>query len=313
MNVLGLHHVTATVGDAQEDLSFVAGLLGQRLVKKTINFDNPGVYHFYYGDERGTPGTIWTTFPYKDMGVRIGSKGRGQVTATAFSVPAGSLDAWMKRLSAHGVAAAEDDRRFGDDVIRLTDPSGLSFELVANAGDDRPPWTGSGVQASEALRGVHSVTLTIASPPETLAFLKRFLGLDTIDRSDDRIRLGVNGGGAGRVIDIVFPSSAPPAVNGVGTVHHVAFAVPTAEEQLAIQRELRSIGWGVTEVMDRQYFQSIYFREPGGVLLEVATVAPGFAIDEPVSALGEQLKLPPWEETQRGRIEAHLPKVVMPV
>jgi glyoxalase family protein len=311
--VLGLHHVTATVGDAQEDLTFSVATLGQRLVKKTVNFDNPGVYHLYYGDERGTPGTIWTTFPYKDMGVRVGSKGRGQITATAFSIPPESIGAWMTRLSERHVAATEDVRRFGDDVIRLTDPSGLTFELIGNARDDRTPWTGSGVDQANALRGVHSVTLTIASPPETLAFLKRFLGLDVIDRADDRIRVGVSEGGPGRSVDLVFPAGAPPAVNGVGTVHHVAFAVATGEDQLAIQHDLRSIGWGVTEVMDRQYFQSIYFREPGGVLLEVATVAPGFAIDEPVSGLGETLKLPPWEEPYRARIEAQLPQVAMPV
>jgi glyoxalase family protein len=310
-NVVGLHHVTATVADAQDDLAFAAGTLGQRLVKKTVNFDNTGVYHFYYGDERGTPGTIWTTFPYKNMGVREGVKGHGQITATAFSVPPGSLGRWIERLRERGVEAREDASRFGDDAIRVVDPSGLRFELIASR-DDRAPWTGGGLDQTSAVRGLHSVTLTVASPTETLEFLKRYIGLEIIDRAGDRVRLGVNGAGPGRIIDVVAPADAPRAVNGLGTVHHVAFAVPSDEDQVAIQRDLRAAGWGVTEVMDRQYFRSIYFREPGGVLLEVATVLPGFAIDEPVSALGEELKLPPWEEDHRSRIEARLPNVTLP-
>ena len=310
--VLGLHHVTATVADAQEDLDFSAGTLGQRLVKKTVNFDNPGVYHFYYGDERGTPGTLWTTFPYKDQGVRVGTKGRGQVTATAFSVPASSLGTWVARLAERGVEATAGTTRFGDPVIGLADPSGLAFELVGNIADERTPWVRPDIDASAAVRGIHSVTLTVGSPAETLQFLKRILGFEVVDKADGRVRLGVNGAGPGRVVDVVYPTNSPPAINGLGTVHHVAFAVATPDDQLAIQRELTGMGWGVTDVMDRQYFQSIYFREPGGVLLEVATVPPGFAIDEPVESLGQSLKLPPWEERHRSRIESILPRVELP-
>ena len=169
-----------------------------------------------------------------------------------------------------------------------------------------------GIDASTAIRGLHSVTLTVPSPNETLPFLKRFLGIETIDQAGGRIRVGAESNAPGRVIDLVSPTDAPPAINGVGTVHHVAFAVSTSDEQLAIRRELLGIGWRVTEVRDRQYFQSIYFREPGGVLLEVATVLPGFVTDEPVASLGEALKLPPWEEPYRPRIEAELPSVVLP-
>jgi glyoxalase family protein len=308
----GIHHVTAISGAPERNLDFYTRVLGLRLVKKTVNFDDPGTYHLYYGDERGTPGTLWTTFPYKNQGVRIGTKGRGQVTATAFSVPAGALASWVARLAEQGIEATAGTTRFGDPVISLSDRSGLSFELIGNAADARAPWVRAGIDASAALRGIHSVTLTVGSPAETLAFLKRILGFDVVDKADGRVRLGVHGAGPGRVLDVVYPASAPPAVNGLGTVHHVAFAVATPDDQLAIRRELTDMGWGVTEVMDRQYFQSIYFREPGGVLLEVATVPPGFAIDEPVEALGESLKLPPWEEPRRARIESILPRVTRP-
>ena len=310
--VLSLHHVTATVDDAQQDLDFVVAGLGQRLVKRTVNFDNPGVFHFYYGNEVGTPGTIWTTFPYKNQGIRHGSQGHGQITSTAFSVPAGSLDAWRERLTARGTNVTRVEGRFGDELLRFPDPSGLTFELVASGRDDRTPWVRSDLDASAAIRGLHSVTLTVPAPQETLAFLKRFLGLETVDEAADRIRVGAGGGEPGRIVDLVSPADAPPAINGIGTVHHVAFAVETADDQLAIRRALVAIGWRVTEVRDRQYFQSIYFREPGGVLLEVATVAPGFAIDEPVASLGESLKLPPWEEPYRARIEAELPAIAVP-
>jgi glyoxalase family protein len=311
-SVLGLHHVTATVDGAQEDLDFSVGILGQRLVKKTVNFDNHGVYHFYYGNEHGTPGTIWTTFPYRGKGVPPGTKGYGQITTTAFSVPAGSLASWTDRLAARGVRTYSNEARFGDDVLTFEDPSGLVFEMVANGEDKRPPWTGGQTNAGNAIRGLHSVTLTIQSPPETLAFLKTFLGLEPAERDADRIRLAVNGGGPGRTIDIVHPPGGPGARNGLGTVHHVALAVPSPDEQLAIRSALAGAGWKVTPVMDRQYFQSIYFREPGGVLFEVATVPPGFEIDEPAAHLGEGLKLPPWEEPNRAAIEAALPPVAVP-
>jgi glyoxalase family protein len=310
--ILGLHHVTATVDDAQDDLDFCLGALGLRLVKKTVNFDNHRVYHFYYGDERGSPGTIWTTFPYKGHGVRRGLKGAGQVTMTAFSVPSASLDTWRARLLERGVRGADEDTRFGDDVLVFADPSGLTFELVGNRTDTRQPWIGADLDAGAAIRGLHSVTLTIASPPETLEFLNRVLGIEVSDSEAGRTRLALNGGGPGRTIDIVHAPDAPAALNGLGTVHHVALAVPTPDDQLAIRRELVRIGWRVTEVMDRQYFQSIYFREPGGVLLEVATMQPGFTVDEPLADLGRDLKLPSWEEINRPTIEAGLAPVLTP-
>ena len=309
MPILGLHHVTATVDDAQDDLDFCLGALGLRLVKKTVNFDNHHVYHFYYGDERGTPGTIWTTFPYKGHGVREGTKGAGQVTVTSFSVPTGALDFWRTRLAARGVAVTDLPPRFGEPVIRFNDRSGLTFELVATPHDARTPWVAEGFSSENAIRGLHSVTLVVRDAAPTIDLMTRLLGYTVVDRMDVRFRLAVNGVGPGRTIDVAEHHEAEVAVNGIGTVHHVAMAITTAEEQLALRGELIRYGCKVTEVRDRCYFQSIYFREPGGVLLEVATIAPGFTADEDVSALGRSLKLPPWEEPGRASIEAMLPPV----
>jgi glyoxalase family protein len=306
--ILGLHHVTATVNDAQADLDFCLEALGLRLVKKTVNFDNHHVYHFYYGDERGTPGTIWTTFPYRGHGVPTGTKGAGQITATSFSVPAGSLPAWSEKLTSGGRHPADDEPRFGQPSLSVLDPSGLIIDLV-EAADDRAPWTGAGVPAGLAIRGLHSVTLTVASAGPSIAFLERHLGANVVAEQGARTRLAVGGDRAGGWLEILHQPDAPRARNGLGTVHHVAMAIATAEEQLALREALLVAGVGVTEVRDRQYFQSIYFREPGGVLYEVATLQPGFAVDEAPAALGRDLKLPPWEEPYRREIEAGLARV----
>jgi len=308
MPILSLHHVTATVDDAQDDLDFCAGTLGLRLVKKTVNFDNPYVYHFYYGDERGTPGTIWTTFPYKDRGVPSGTKGAGQITVTSFSVPAGSLAFWRARLGSKGVAVTDVEPRFGEAAIRCADRSGLTFELVAAGHDRRQSWVADGFDADTAIRGLHSVTMSVADAAGTLDLMTTLLDWHVVDRSSNRIRVGVNGGDAapGALIDIAVNPDAPAAVNGLGTVHHVAMAIGSEADQLALRAELIRYGCRVTEVRDRCYFKSIYFREPGGVLFEVATVGPGFAIDEDVRSLGRSLKLPPWEEPKRADIETHL-------
>lgn len=307
--ILGLHHVTATVDRAQPDLDFCHGALGLRLVKKTVNFDNHHVYHFYYGDERGTPGTIWTTFPYADRGVRQGVHGAGQITTTSFSIPAGSLDFWRTRLIARGLAPADTAARFGAAALGFDDPSGLRVELVETAHDRRVPWTGGGVETAHAIRGLHGVTLTLSSRARTIAFMKEMLGWHVADEDAARTRVAVNGGGPGRTMDLVEAPDAPAAANGLGTVHHVAMAVATPDDQLEIRRELVLRGFRVTNVLDRQYFQSIYFREPGGVLFEVATVQPGFLVDEPLDSLGRALKLPPWEEVNRPEIERGLARV----
>ncbi|HZT77252.1 MAG TPA: ring-cleaving dioxygenase [Vicinamibacterales bacterium] len=313
MRILGLHHVTATVDGAQDDLDFALRVLGLRLVKKTVNFDNHHVFHFYYGDRVGTPGTIWTTFPYRDQNVRVGAKGAGQVTTTVFSVPVGALEAWRVRLASRGIAADDLAPRFGDPAIGFSDPSGVDFELVGVA-DARAPWipaadSARAVESDIAIRGLHSVTLTVRDAAPTVAFMTSQLGWRRIDESANRVRMAIGDGGPARTIDVVHRADAPLAVNGLGTVHHVAMAIGSAEEQLALRERLIAAGAKVTEVRDRCYFTSIYFREPGGVLFEVATIAPGFTVDEDADALGRGLQLPPWEEANRADIEAHLPAI----
>ncbi len=306
--ILGLHHVTATVGEAQPDLDFYRSALGLRLVKKTVNFDNHNVYHFYYGDERGTPGTIWTTFPYAGWGVPPGRHGAGQITTTSFSVPEGSLGQWMLRLQESDQPVQEDDATTGKAIV-ATDPSGLRIRLIETAGDNRAPWTGNGLSADMAVRGLHSVTLTLAAPGPSVSFAREFLGFEVVGEGQDMVRLAVNGDLPGHALELSFGGGHPPARNGIGTVHHVALAIADEDQQRRLRQELISRGIPVTDVLDRQYFRSIYFREPGGVLFEAATVAPGFSVDEPLAALGQELKLPPWEEKNRSAIESNLPVI----
>jgi glyoxalase family protein len=303
MPILGLHHVTATVDEAQPDLDFCLGALGLRLVKKTVNFDNHFVYHFYYGNERGTPGTIWTTFPYVGRGVAVGKKGAGQVTVTSFSVPVGSLDGWRAHLGARGIAVNDIEPRFGEAAIAFADPSGLTFELIATARDDRAPWVADGFDGETAVRGLHSVTILVRDPAKTLDLLTGLLGYRVVGEAAGRIRVAANGDAPGHLIDVAHDANAEGAVNGLGTVHHVAMAIGSEQEQLELREALLQYGSRVTEVRDRCYFKSIYFREPGNVLFEVATVAPGFTVDEDASQLGRDLKLPPWEEPHRAEIE----------
>ena len=307
--IRSLHHVTATAEDAQDDLDCYRTLLGLRLVKKTVNFDNPGVFHFDYGNEVGLPGTIWTTFPYKGKGVPVGTKGAGQITVTSFSVPAGALDFWRRRLRAAHVPVEDVAPRFGEEAIRFRDASGLVIELLANDRDARRPWTTREVDGAAAVRGVHSVTMTLRNPAPSLAFMTDVLGFEVVGEEEHRTRLAVNGDAPGKTVEIVHAPDAPQAVNGLGTVHHVAFAISDADEQLRVRAELIRLGHQVTEVRDRQYFRSIYFREPGGVLFEIATVPPGFTVDESPGDLGRALKLPPWEEPNRAVIERQLPTV----
>jgi glyoxalase family protein len=304
--ILGLHHVTATVDDARADLDFYREALGLRLVKKTVNFDNHNVYHFYYGDERGSPGTIWTTFPYKGWSVPPGQHGQGQITITSFSVPIGSLGAWKARLTERGLKPREEASAFDEEIIAFTDPSGLAIQLVGSA-DSRAPWSGSKVAHEHAIRGLHSVSLAVAAPVATVALLTEVLGFQVVEEREKQLRLAVNGNEPGRTMEIRYGSGGPRGRNGIGTVHHVALAIDGADQQLRLREELLGRGFGVTDVLDRQYFQSIYFREPGGVLLEVATTRPGFTLDEMLKDLGRELKLPPWEEPHRPIIERGLP------
>lgn len=307
--VQSLHHVTATVDDAQADLNFYRQLLGLRLVKRTVNFDNHNVYHFYYGDERGTPGTIWTTFPYKGWGVPVGDKGAGQVTVTSFSVPTGSLGFWDARLREQGVVPEAGITPFGEPTLTFEDPSGLVVQLIETKDDPRAPWTSGGVDASGAIRGLHNVTLTVRSPERTLAMMSELLGFRVTDEAEGRYRVATGSAGPGHILEVEAAPSAPAAHNGVGTVHHVALAIASEEEQLRLRDEIIRYGLRPTEVRDRCYFRSIYFREPGGVLLEIATAGPGFDVDESRAELGKGLQLPPWEEPNRSAIVKGLPPI----
>ena len=239
--ILGLHHVTATVDDAQADLDFNLEALGLRLVKKTVNFDNHGVYHFYYGDEQGRPGTIWTTFPYRGRGVATGIKGAGQITTTSFSVPAGSLDTWRARLIARDYVVIDEPPRFDEESILVTDPSGLIIELIATTRDSRDPWPNSPL-GEDAIRGLHSVTLTVRDSAATIEFMRDLLGFEIVNEMDARTRVAVNGDMPGKMIDVVHAPNAEAARNGLGTVHHVAMAIADGVEQLRLREEIERRG-----------------------------------------------------------------------
>ncbi|HEV7783973.1 MAG TPA: ring-cleaving dioxygenase [Thermoanaerobaculia bacterium] len=308
----GIHHVTAMASDPQANVDFYTGVLGLRLVKRTVNFDDSGTYHLYYGDEVGHPGTILTFFPWP--GARRGVQGAGQATVTSFSIPQGSLGYWTQRLSSLGVAHEDPHPRFDEEVLTLLDPDGLRLELVAQAADPRAPWEGGPVPAEHAVRGFDGVTLTEWSSHVTEELLAGTLGFQRVAEHGDRIRFEVGEGGSGARVDVL---GAPAAVRGhvsAGTVHHVAWRSVDEPDQLAWREAVAEAGVYVTPVLDRQYFRSIYFREPGGVLFEIATDPPGFTRDESVESLGTTLKLPPWLEPTRQQIEEVLPPIeVRPV
>ncbi len=307
--ITSLHHVTATVSDAQSDVDFYTRILGMRLVKKTVNFDNPEVYHFYYGDELGRPSTLMTTFPYAGKGVSEGVKGAGQITVTSLSVPPGSLDFWRERFRLLGIEAIKTKPRFGAHSIMVEDPSSLNIELVEGVGDEREPWMAEGIPRDAAVRGLFGVTFVVRQAPLSVRFATEVLGLSVVGKEGQRTRITAGGGGPGSFLEVLESARAPEGRNGLGTVHHVAMAVPTDEEQAGIRNRLGELGYKVTPVRDRQYFQSIYFREPGGILYEVATQGPGFTIDEDPAELGTGLRVPSWEEPNRATIEAALPPI----
>jgi glyoxalase family protein len=305
--VKGLHHITATVNDAQEDYDFYTKLLGQRLIKETVNFDNENVYHFYYGNEIGAPSTIFTTFPYKGQDVRDGIIGAGQVFETVFSAPAGSLSFWEARLKKHGVNFSKV-LNFGKDKLAFKDPSGLNIAIVEDTDDQRNPvWKTEDISEQENIIGIHHVVLAISDVQETLNFLKVF-GYQETAQEGAFTKVESSEAGAGNTLVIMDAGDLPRGKNGIGTVHHVAHRVEKIEDSLKIRDYLvGELGLKVTEVKDRKYFQSIYFRIPGGVLFEVATEGPGFLVDESNEKLGSELKLPEWQEPHREKIEVGLP------
>jgi glyoxalase family protein len=305
----GIHHVTAISGGPQRNVDFYAGTLGLRLVKKTVNFDDPETYHLYYGDGAGSPGTIMTFFPWANApGGRIGA---GQLVVTSFSIPTASLGYWTERLVERGVRFERPRDRFGDTVLSFEDPDRLRIELVT-AEDARPGRAGGPVQEEHSIRGFHHVALAVETTDRTATLMTDTLGFRRVDEAEGRIRLSAGEDGPGDLVDVVNASGFPRGSMGVGTVHHVAFRVPDEEAQLALREEVAALGYNVTPVLDRNYFRSIYFREPGGVLFEIATDPPGFAVDEDYEHFGEALKLPPWLEARRGRLEEVLPPLRVP-
>lgn len=308
--VHGIHHVTAIAGDPQKNLDFYVGVLGLRLVKKTVNFDDPGTYHFYYGNATGEPGSILTFFPW-GAEAPMGKPGTGQLVLIGFSVPETALDFWHRRLQRFDVRM-ESSRTWREmRRLRFLDPDGIMLELVAEAADARPGWGNSVIPAEAAIRGFHHVGLAEADGAPTSALLQ-MLGFHWVDQRDDRTRRACGNESAGTIVDILPRPDGALGRMGVGAVHHVAWRTTDDASQLEVRRLLLQHGYQATAVMDRKYFHSIYFREPGGVLFEVATDPPGFAVDEAVEALGTTLKLPEWLETRRSQIEGVLPKLRPP-
>jgi glyoxalase family protein len=307
----GIHHVTAITGNPQQNVDFYTGVLGLRLVKLTVNFDDPGAYHLYYGDAVGHPGTILTFFAW--VGAPGGRHGTGQVGITSFSIPQAAVEYWRERLGGHGVHVQGLSQRFDEQALAFTDPDGLMLELVAHPWTpERPGWDGGPVPAAHAIRGLHAITLWEDGYERTAAFLTDTLGFRPLDHHGSVVRFTTGEGGPGALVDV---RSAPDIWQGqvaAGTVHHVAWRTPSDEEQQAWRQEIAGRGVDVTPVLDRRYFHSIYFREPGGVLFEIATDPPGFTVDEPPEELGTHLQLPPWLEPQRAQLERLLPSLRLP-
>lgn len=303
-HVTGLHHLTAIATDAQANIDFYAGLLGLRLVKKTVNFDDPTAYHLYYGDETGAPGTIVTFFYWP--GAPRGRIGAGQPTAIVFSAPPESLDYWKDRLARHGVTA-ERRTRFAEKVLTFADPDGIPIEIVAVAEDTRRGWTGADIPAECALRGMHTTELTVRAAQPTEELLTGVMAHRLVRREGNRARFEAGTGGSGRYVDVIEAANGPRASGGAGTIHHIAYRVATDPAELEMQAALAAAGYFVSDVRDRDYFHSIYYRERGGILFEIATDIPGFAIDEAPESLGTALKLPRQFQHARARIESLLP------
>src|SRR5437016_4958875 len=308
----GLHHVTAIASDPQRNLDFYVGLLGLRFLKRTVNFDDPGTYHFYFGDNRGTPGTILTFFPWP--GARRGIRGTGQIEATAFAISPDSIGYWLERFKQHHVMAERTSPRFGQEVIRFTDPDGLLLELItASSLPQVEPWPDTPVAVQHALHAFHSVSAALEGYDKTARLLTDSFGYRLIEQSGNRFRFGsLENSAPGRIIDLLCLPDTGMGRVASGSVHHIAFRAKDEAEQLQWREHLVDLGYNVTPVIDRTYFHSICFREPGGVLFEIATEPPGFTLDEKLEELGTHLRLPQWMESSRSQIENILPPIQVP-
>ncbi|HEX3683029.1 MAG TPA: ring-cleaving dioxygenase [Bryobacteraceae bacterium] len=313
-SIPGIHHVTAIAGDPQANIDFYAGILGLRLVKLTVNFDDPTTYHLYYGDGQGHPGTILTFFPWPQaMRGRIGT---GQVTVTSLAVPDRALDFWERYLQQRGVDHKREQSLFEREVLSLRDPDGLQLELVStpDADPDRV-WEHGPVPPEYGIRGFHHVTLTEVGYERTAELLTDTMGFRLIESKENRFRYSTQSGSGsktGTIVDVICAPAGRSGLIAVGTVHHVAWRTSTNDEQVEWRKTLTARHYDVTPVIDRKYFHSTYFREPGGVLFEIATDPPGFAVDERAETLGSHLVLPAWLEPHRAELQKALPKVRLP-
>ncbi len=311
----GIHHISAICSDPQRNLEFYTGVLGLRLVKRTVNFDDPYSYHLYYGDGIGSPGTLMTFFAWvlPPMVRADARQGIGQITATSFLIPENSVDFWLQRLIDADVAFDGPHQRFSENVVFLQDPDGLPLELVARGGGKlRAPWEAAPVPTEHAIQGFAGATLSLAGYEQTAKLLTETMGFRETGAEGSRFRFVVGAGADTAMIDLYCQPEGKAGRMGIGAVHHIAWRTRSAEEQQEWRRVLAGVGLDVTPVLDRNYFHSIYYREPGGVLFEIATDEPGFAIDEPADELGTALKLPEWLEPRRERLEARLPELRLP-
>lgn len=304
--ILGIHHITAIAGNAKTNYDFYTRTLGLRLVKKTVNFDDPGTYHFYYGDEAGTPGTILTFFPWQ--GITQGRRGVRQATEVGFSVPANSLEFWQSRMEENNILYNKISEKFGEKYLVILDPDGLKLELtVSKAPDNRKPWETDDITAENAIRGFHNVTITTNKIQPTANVLTNVFGYHLLETQVNRHRFVTDAIDHAAIVDLVEVAGEKPGLVAGGSVHHVAFRVKNKEVQMQYHKKIVEMGLNITEQIDRQYFYSLYFREPGGVLFEIATDEPGFTADESLEELGTHLKLPPQYEPHRNEIEKVLP------
>lgn len=307
--ILGLHHITAIANDSKRNLDFYTGVMGQRLVKKTVNFDDPGTYHFYYGNAIGTPGTILTFFPWEGIGP--GRPGHGMVTEIGYSVPSGSLPFWAERFKQFNIEQEAVAESFGERLLAFRDPDGLNIKLVVPAkADERTPWETKEIQADVATRGFHSIVLTLKNIKDTAEILTDIFGYHLLGQEGNRFRFITDAVDNACIVDLVELPTGTAGVLAAGTNHHVAFRVKNEAIQLAFREKIIDKGINITPKIDRDYFFSLYFREPGGVLFEIATDNPGFTRDESLNSLGSSLKLPMQYEPARSEIEMALPSLV---